>query len=161
MVSITVHGGAGEIGGNKILVEDEDTRIMLDFGTRMGFESDYFAEFVKPRSNTSLRDRLILGSLPFIPGIYRSDLIRPSGLEEVGSDGRKLTEKSRLMDLDDLITYEEYLDENGDAFLDALFLSHSHIDHSGDMDCIHQDIPLYCSGTTETLVEAIDVLNKF
>jgi len=161
MVSITVYGGAGEIGGNKILVEDEDTRIMLDFGTRMGFESDYFAEFVKPRSNTSLRDRLILGSLPFIPGIYRSDLIRPSGLEKVVSNGRRLTEESKLMDLDDLITYEEYLEENGDAFLDALFLSHAHLDHSGDMDCVHPDIPLYCSGTTKTLVEAIDDLTKF
>ncbi|MFW6065167.1 MAG: MBL fold metallo-hydrolase, partial [Candidatus Natronoplasma sp.] len=161
MVSITVHGGASEIGGNKILVESEGTRIMLDFGTRMGFESDYFAEFVKPRSNTSLRDRLILGSLPFIPGIYRSDLIRPSGLEKVESNGRKLTKESRLMDVDDLITYEEYLDENGDAFLDALFLSHAHLDHTGDMDCIHPDIPLYCSGTTETLVEAIDDLTTF
>jgi hypothetical protein len=33
MVSITVYGGAGVIGGNKILLEDGDTRLFLDFGT--------------------------------------------------------------------------------------------------------------------------------
>jgi len=161
MVYITVYGGAGEIGGNKILVENEEDRVMCDFGTRMGFESDFFAEFVKPRSNADLRDRLILGSLPFIPGIYRSDLIRPSGLDEVESDGRIITEDSRLMDLDDLVTYDEYIEEHGEGYLDALLLTHAHLDHTGDMDCIHPDIPLYCSGTTKTLVEAIDDLTKF
>ena len=30
--TITAYGGVGEIGGNKILVEDRKTRIMLDFG---------------------------------------------------------------------------------------------------------------------------------
>jgi len=161
MVSITVHGGAGEIGGNKILVEDEDTRLMLDFGTRMGFESNFFAEFVQPRSNTSLRDRLMLGSIPFIPGIYRSDLIRPSGLDEVEPNERIITEESRLMDLDDLVTYEEHLKEKGSTYLDAMFLTHAHLDHSGDMNLIHPDIPLYCSRTTKNLVKAIDDLSSF
>ncbi len=161
MVSITVHGGANEIGGNKILVENKNTRIMLDFGTRMGFESEYFSEFVQPRSNTSLRDRLILGSLPFIPGIYRADLIRPAGLEKVESKGRIITGDSRLMDLEDLVTYEEYMGKNGEEYLDALLLSHAHLDHTGDIDCIHPDIPLYCSGTTKALVEAIDDLSNF
>ncbi|MFO7791565.1 MAG: MBL fold metallo-hydrolase [Candidatus Saliniplasma sp.] len=161
MLSITVHGGAGEIGGNKILVENEDTRIMLDFGTRMGFESDYFAEFVKPRSNTGLRDRLILGSLPFIPGIYREDMIRPIGLDDVDDDGRVLNRDSRLLDLSDLITYEDHTEEHGEEFLDALFLSHAHFDHVGDMNYIHPDIPLYCSDVTKTLVETIDELTKF
>jgi ribonuclease J len=32
MVNITFYGGVAEIGGNKILVEDEDTKILLDFG---------------------------------------------------------------------------------------------------------------------------------
>ncbi|MFW6142045.1 MAG: MBL fold metallo-hydrolase [Candidatus Saliniplasma sp.] len=159
MLSITVHGGAGEIGGNKILVESDDTRVMLDFGTRMGFESDYFAEFVKPRSNTGLRDRLILGSLPFIPGIYREDMIRPSGIDEIESDGRLLNRESRLLDLEGLVTYEEYPEDQG--YIDALFLSHAHFDHVGDMNYIHPHIPLYCSEVTRTLVETVDELTKF
>jgi mRNA degradation ribonuclease J1/J2 len=29
---ITFYGGVGEMGGNKFLVEDDDTKIFLDFG---------------------------------------------------------------------------------------------------------------------------------
>ncbi|GAF95596.1 unnamed protein product, partial [marine sediment metagenome] len=32
MTSLTFYGGVDEIGGNKILLEDQDTRIFLDFG---------------------------------------------------------------------------------------------------------------------------------
>jgi len=28
----SVYDGVGEIGGNKVLLEDEDTRIFMDFG---------------------------------------------------------------------------------------------------------------------------------
>ena len=33
MPSITLYGGAGTIGGNKILLEDEGSRLFFDFGT--------------------------------------------------------------------------------------------------------------------------------
>ena len=32
MTSLTFYGGVNEIGGNKILLEDKDTRVFLDFG---------------------------------------------------------------------------------------------------------------------------------
>ena len=32
MPSVSFYGGVNEIGGNKILLEDNDTRIFLDFG---------------------------------------------------------------------------------------------------------------------------------
>ena len=32
MVNITFYGAVAEIGSNKILFEDEDSRILLDFG---------------------------------------------------------------------------------------------------------------------------------
>jgi len=32
MVKITFYGGVAEIGGNKILLEDQGSRILLDFG---------------------------------------------------------------------------------------------------------------------------------
>jgi ribonuclease J len=46
---ITFYGGIHEIGGNKFLVEDKDTKIFLDFGMQMGKVNQYFAEFVNPR----------------------------------------------------------------------------------------------------------------
>ncbi len=32
MTSLTFYGGVNEIGGNKILLQDKDTKIFLDFG---------------------------------------------------------------------------------------------------------------------------------
>ena len=32
MTSLTFYGGVNEIGGNKILLEDKDTKVFLDFG---------------------------------------------------------------------------------------------------------------------------------
>src|SRR6266571_1480971 len=36
MVQVDILGGIGEIGGNKFLVEDSDSRILLDFGMSLG-----------------------------------------------------------------------------------------------------------------------------
>ena len=85
MVNLTFYGGVNEIGGNKILVEHESSRVMLDFGTRMGFASEFLSDFLDIRSNTELKDKLTIGLLPKIPGIYRSDLIKADGAN-VGID---------------------------------------------------------------------------
>ena len=44
MVSLTFYGGAGEIGGNKILLQHKDAKIYLDFG------EEYFWEYLQPRA---------------------------------------------------------------------------------------------------------------
>jgi ribonuclease J len=62
--SITFYGGIHEIGGNKFLVEDKDTKIFLDFGMQMGKANQYFAEFVNPRTCNSLGDLFEFGLLP-------------------------------------------------------------------------------------------------
>jgi hypothetical protein len=49
-LQITVYGGAGEIGGNRILLEWDDGGWLLDFGTRFAATGKYFEEFVKPRT---------------------------------------------------------------------------------------------------------------
>ncbi|MDY6894307.1 MAG: MBL fold metallo-hydrolase, partial [Thermotogota bacterium] len=77
MVKITCYGGVGEIGGNKIMVEHQRSRVMLDFGKRMGFESNFFSEFLGVRTNTQLKDMITIEALPTLPGIYREELIRP------------------------------------------------------------------------------------
>jgi mRNA degradation ribonuclease J1/J2 len=40
MVSITCYGGANEIGGNKIVVQDGDTCLSFDFGTSFSRRHD-------------------------------------------------------------------------------------------------------------------------
>jgi len=42
MVSLTFFGGIGSIGGNKVLLEDKNTRVFLDFGTSFSKEEVYF-----------------------------------------------------------------------------------------------------------------------
>ena len=49
MVSIQFFGGINEIGGNKILLKDGDTRIFLDFSMSFGQSGEYFSEFLNPR----------------------------------------------------------------------------------------------------------------
>ncbi len=163
MVEITFYGGVGEIGGNKIMVEHQGTRVMLDFGTRMGYSSEFFAEFLGVRSNTELKDKLTIGVLPVIPGIYRQDLIRPNGVEGISNDtyDRVISADSEMLKVPGLVTYEDYRQTHDQNYLDGILLSHAHMDHSGDIGVLHSDIPLYCSRTTLTLVEAIDEVTNF
>jgi len=163
MVKLTFFGGVDEIGGNKILVEEEDTRILLDFGTRMGYESEFFSEFLDTRANTALKDRLTIGILPKIPGIYREDLIRPDGLKNITNSTypRILDEDSYLFSFEKVETYEKYLKRTGKPFVDAILLSHAHLDHTGAIGYIHHSIPLYCSKESEILIKAIDDVTNF
>ena len=41
--SITFYGGVNEIGGNKILVEDGDTKLFLDFGMSFSSRKQYYS----------------------------------------------------------------------------------------------------------------------
>src|SRR6266702_2277397 len=71
MVQIDLLGGIGEIGGNKFLVEDSDSRILLDFGMSLGMRGQFFSEpFLSPRDRQGL---VTLGILPDIHGLYRDE----------------------------------------------------------------------------------------
>lgn len=162
-MKITCYGGVDEIGGNKILVENDGTRIFLDFGQRMGYENDFFSEFLNPRTNTPIKDRITIGALPKIPGVYRKDLIVPTGVENLSNSvyNRVLESKSPLLSLSGIDTYEDYVSREGKPYVDAIFLSHAHLDHTGAIGFLHQNIPLYCSRVTEILVRAIDNVTMF
>src|SRR5207244_12848419 len=68
-VRLTFYGGAGEIGGNKFLVEDGDTRVFLDFGMSLHDRGRYFSEpFLSPRDQRGLFE---LGVMPRVDGWYK------------------------------------------------------------------------------------------
>ena len=154
-------GGANEIGGNKILIDSKVSRIMLDFGRRMGFDSNFFSEFINPRTNTELRDRLIIGALPDIPGIYREDMLKPNGLEHHRDHEKILTPDSPMLKYRGLETYEDHLKKHGKGYLDAVLISHAHLDHVGDLNFVHTDIPVCCTPVTRSLIKAIDDVTAF
>ena len=126
MVSLTFHGGVDEIGGNKILLEDKDTRIFLDFGLGFGTRGKFFEEFLSPRTANGIGDFLVMGLLPDIKGIYRDGLLT--------HHGRKAEEPE----------------------IDAVFLSHAHADHANYVSFLHEGIPVHCGETTKMILDAVD-----
>ena len=76
MTSLSFYGGVNEIGGNKILLEDKDTRVFLDFGKGFSRRAKFFEEYINPRVANGIEDFLTMGLLPDVEGIYRDDLMK-------------------------------------------------------------------------------------
>ncbi|MCH7559907.1 MAG: MBL fold metallo-hydrolase [Thaumarchaeota archaeon] len=125
MTSLTFYGGVNEIGGNKILLQDKDTKIFLDFGKGFTSLEKYFEQFLAPRTSNGILDFITMGLVPDIPGIYRDDLMNKAG--------REIKEPE----------------------VDAVIISHAHADHVDYASFLHRDIPLYMGQTTQNLIKAI------
>jgi ribonuclease J len=149
--SLTCYGGVGEIGGNKILLEDGGRRILLDFGKAFGRYGAYFdGVFVKERVSRGLLDPLALGLVPPLRGLLREDLVPvfdPDLLDvtEIPPEGRR-----RVARLDVGVkpqasdrfwghfaqrlpgAYRDLRRESGPA-VDLVVLSHAHQDHISDL----------------------------
>ena len=97
MVSLTFYGGVKEIGGNKILLQDGDTKIFLDFGMSFSKRGEFFEEFLTPRTANGIGDFLEMGLIPDIKGVYREDLLKHHGRkpEEPEIDGAADREEPR------------------------------------------------------------------
>src|SRR5208283_1445132 len=126
--SITFHGGVHEIGGNKFLLEDEDTRAFLDFGMQMGRANQYYAEYMQPRDLNGMGDLIEFGLLPPLRGLYRQDYARHSG----------------------------YGDEREETVFDGVLLTHAHLDHAAYIHYLRPDIPIYCTEATKLVIQAIE-----
>ncbi len=126
---LTILDGHQSIGGTKILFEQGATGVLLDFGTNYQRMSRFFEEYLQPRPTRGLVDQIELGLLPRRAGLYRRDLL-PS---------------------------QDY--PNGDADwpgrrIDALLLSHGHLDHCGAMAFLDPEIPVIGSPTTVALLRS-------
>ncbi|MEM4250249.1 MAG: MBL fold metallo-hydrolase [Candidatus Bathyarchaeia archaeon] len=74
-MKLTFYGGVNEIGGNKVLLEDMDTRVLLDFGMSFSERRRFYHEpYLSPRDEKGL---LEFGILPALKGVYRFDPSRP------------------------------------------------------------------------------------
>jgi mRNA degradation ribonuclease J1/J2 len=66
MVKLTFYGGVNEIGGNKVLLEDRETRVFLDFGQSFTLGADYFTGWLGPRAINGVGDHFEFNLLPKI-----------------------------------------------------------------------------------------------
>lgn len=118
--TLTFYGGVDEIGGNKILLQDRDTRVFLDFGMSFSKKKDFYSPpFLSPKSEKSLQE---LGILPKIKGVYKFDKNPPD--------------------------------------VNAILLSHGHLDHSAYLSFIKREIPVYCGETTQTILQALSDIRR-
>jgi ribonuclease J len=118
--TLTFYGGVNEIGGNKILLQDGDTRVFFDFGMSFAMKKQFYSPpFLSPKSEKSLQE---LGILPQIAGIYKFDSSPPE--------------------------------------VDAVFISHGHLDHSAYLSFIKREIPVYCGETTEIILQALSEVRR-
>ena len=126
MVSITCYGGVGEIGGNKILVEQNKTRLFLDFGMSFNKNGYYYSEFLQPRKCGGLKDFFELDLIPDLKGIYRLDYLNHMG---------KKPEKRSV---------------------DAVLLSHAHADHAQYIHFLRKDIPIYGTPASKRILQVLE-----
>lgn len=127
MTRISFFGGINEIGGNKILIEDEGTHVFLDFGKSFGRWARFFEEYLKPTTSRGIEQFWELGLLPEIEGIYRKDLLEFAGHAQ-----------------------------HKQPSVDAVFLSHAHQDHSSYISFLDEQIPIFCSPVTKTVIQSIE-----
>ena len=123
-VRLTCYGGVGEIGGNKFLLEDKDTKVLLDFGKGYSEDAQYFDGGISPRAVNGAGDLFEFGLLPEIPGLYSESALQNTSLKHT-----KPT-------------------------VDAVVLSHYHSDHTARIGHLDPEIPVYCGETTAYLNEA-------
>jgi len=138
VVRLTFYGGINEIGGNKILLEDGGRKLLLDFGFPYKRHKEFYEEYLKPRAGAGLLDPLRMGLLPPLEGLYRKDL-------EAQNIWEQFRDKPAYRQLD---------------HLDGVLLSHAHLDHSGHIAFLREDIPVYSTATTAFIAKAIQDSGK-
>jgi len=123
---LTFYGGVNEIGGNMVLLEDKKVRIFLDFGQSFTAGADYFTGWLVPRAINGLGDYFEFNLLPKIGGMYR--------IEPLVSTDLQYTKPK----------------------IDAVFLSHAHIDHIGHIKFIDKKIPVHCGYGTKIFLKSME-----
>jgi ribonuclease J len=126
MTLLTVYDGASTIGGNKIHLEEKGRGILLDFGMNFAKYGEYYQEFLKERSNRGIYDLINLDMIPRID-VYRADLI-PADM-----DSAPWPKPS----------------------VEAVLISHAHLDHTGSVGLLRGDVPIIASTTSVAILKAM------
>jgi ribonuclease J len=128
MTSITAFGGVNHIGGNKILLEDGDTRIFLDFGEPFNMKDEFFVDWLTPReSRTGLKDYFFFDLMPQIKGLYGEKWLRDTDLKYSKPE------------------------------FDAILISHMHFDHAMHLKFVDDNVPVYLGAAADAIRQSWEV----
>ncbi|MGC8880941.1 MAG: MBL fold metallo-hydrolase [Minisyncoccia bacterium] len=133
---LTFFGGINEIGGNKILLEEKNSSVFLDFGKSYKEAALYFEEFVNPRAVHGIKDYLELDLIPKKQGIYREDLV-----EILKKENHEISSYDKLQ-------------------LSAVLLSHSHMDHAAYLSFINEKIPVYLTNASYLVLKVFNIIKQ-
>ncbi len=132
-LSIFFHGGVGEIGGNKFLINDEESnvRLYLDFGKNFNISRKYYEfPFTYPES---IEELISIGAIPDLPSIYTS---------------------FKKEDFRKGISVEKEKETN----LNAVIISHAHLDHYGHISLLNRRVPIYAGECAINIISAMNSL---
>ncbi|MBI4447370.1 MBL fold metallo-hydrolase [Candidatus Woesearchaeota archaeon] len=124
MTTLTFYGGANEIGGNKILLEDKGVKLFFDFGESFSFFKDYTIEYLQPREGKyGMLDYFEFKTLPEIGGIYSERMLECSKLKYQAPK------------------------------VDGVFISHCHMDHVNHIRFLDPKIPIHLGHGTKAIMD--------
>lgn len=130
--SLAFYGGVNEIGGNKILLEDNGTRVFLDFGMSFRIRNMYYDELLRARGFATIDEYVSFGQLPALRGLYRTDHLRHAD------------------------TDHELLGKGDERAVDAVLITHGHMDHIGLIPYLRTDIQLVGTELTRRYIQYIE-----
>ncbi len=122
-MKLTFYGGAGEIGGNKILLEDKGVKVYLDFGQCFHFGEDFFYEYLEPRTANGMEVYFEFDLIPKVAKLYSEKMLRFTDLKYEKPD------------------------------VDGILISHSHSDHNNHLQFIDASIPVYLGHGTKQILD--------
>ncbi len=129
--SLTFLGGVGEIGGNKILIEDGPDRVLFDFGPSFSPRvEEFYVDYLQPRSTCRAKDLLEFDLIPRLSGLYSREALGDGDLAYAPPE------------------------------VHGIFVSHAHADHAGYLDLVDPEIPVHVGQGTRTLLSAIETSTR-
>lgn len=155
-MKLTIHRGAKEIGGTLIEIKTAKTRILIDAG---------FPLFLKEKpieagiSKLPADELLRLGVLPQIEGLYSwdanntNDVNNTDKTNNLTNDNDSDKANNNTNNPKTTNTNDATNDTPTTKPIDAIIISHAHLDHYGLLKYANPSIPVYASTGTATLIE--------
>lgn len=129
MTSLSFYGGAHELGGTQVLLDDNGVKIFLDFGLNFTRSGNYFLYPNAPKKFNALQMLLAKGVYPDLPGMYRPDHLRQMGRGTEAKD------------------------------LDAILITHAHLDHVAGINFIRPDVDVWMDPMTKAILYSLQMFS--